>query len=800
MPFLRDLRYGFRGLGRNRAFAVAAIGVVARGIGATTAVFSVVQGVVLRPLPYRDPQRIVLFRADLPGYPHQPLLNPEELLALRDQSDLFESVGVINVSEGNFTSPDVMAAATAVSVSDNFFETLGVAPLLGRSVSARDLGTQWVTGIDISWEAWQKHFHGDPGIVGRQIEVNNLPMTVVGVLPRAFALNLGAGVAVPTTLDIFYPRAAGYDRDPARSRIAIARLRSDVTIERVRAMLGTMAARLVADHPALYPDRRVQFSAGTLGAEVVSEVRPALMALTAAVAFVLLVACANLTLLLLTRASSRGRELALRVSIGATRGQIVRQLLSEAVALGTVGAAAGLLLAHWSVRTLLLLAPASLPRRESIGVDASVAAFAVVVSLAAVVAASLVPAWHAARTDVAGMLKQDVSGSPRTVVTRGLLVAAQLALSLILLVAAGLMTRAFVRLRAVPLGFEPAHTVSMDVALGLARFRSGSIEEARAARLDFYHRLTRTLRSVSGVQQVGFAFPLPFSGRLMNQPYAVGAGAPEHQAEGIIALGGFLEMLHVPLISGRYFTEADDDRPVAIVDERLARESSIGVGQRLILSRLPRPVSVEVVGIVPHVQTQPPRAATLPQIWVTYATRSYGLSLVVRSPGPTVPVKEIERTVLQAGPGRPVHDVRMLSEAVASASSDTRFALFVLGTFAMLALALTGVGVYGSVAYMTSRRTREIAVRRALGARASALVSAVVRDSAGWTIAGLAAGIAGSLALSRYLSSLLFQVGARDPLTFAIVVALLGAVAFIATLVPAIRAVRVDPMLALRSE
>jgi len=803
MNLLRDIRYGLRILGRNRGFAVAAVGVLALGIGATTAVFTVVRGVLLTPLPYRDPQRIVLFRAELPGYHNQALLNPEELFALRDRSDLFDTVAVINASEGNFTNQDVMAEATAASISDNFFEALGVPLLLGRPVSARDIGESWVNGIDISYEAWQRHFHGDPQIVGRQIEVNNLPMTVVGVLPRGFELNLGAAITIPTQIDIFYPRAAIYDRDSARSRVAIARLKPGVSLAAARSAIAALAARLVAEHPSSYRAGAVRLSVGTIGSEVISEVKPALAALSAAVAFVLLVACANLALLLLTRASSRSRELAVRVSIGATRGQIVCQLLAEALVLGVLGAAAGLLLARWSVDGLLALAPASLPRRGAIAVDTAVATFAVVVSIVAVAASSLLPAWHATHSDVSAMLKQDIGGSRRTVTTRGLLVAVQLALSLVLLVAAGLMARAFVNMRAMPLGFEPDRTVAMDIALGLGPLRAGTIEQARAARLQFYRQLSRSLAAVPGVQQAGFAFPLPFSGQLMNQPFSSGPGAPERQAEGIIALSGFMEMLRVPLVSGRYFTPADEEKPVVIIEDRLARElypQTSPIGQRLVLSRVPAPIAVEVIGVVSHVQMQPLRAAPLPQLWITYASRSYGLNLVARAAGPNVPVQAIERAVQDAKPGRPVHHVRLLNDSVSDAASDTRFALFVLGAFGLLALALTAIGVYGSVAFVTSRRTREIALRLALGARAPRIVSMVIRESAAWTGAGLAIGIAGALALSRYLSSLLFGVGARDPLTFAMVVIALGTTALAATIIPALRAVRVDPMLALRAE
>lgn len=343
----------------------------------------------------------------------------------------------------------------------------------------------------------------------------------------------------------------------------------------------------------------------------------------------------------------------------------------------------------------------------------------------------------------------------------------------------------------------------MDIALGLGRLRSGTIEQARAARLEFYHQLSGSLRAVPGVQQVGFGFPLPFSGQLMNQPFSSGPGMPERQAEGIIALAGFMEMLRVPLISGRYFTQADEEMPVVIIEDRLSGElfrQTSALGQQLVLSRVPNPIAVEVVGVVSHVQMQPLRAVRLPQLWITYASRSYGLNLMARASGPTVPVQAIERAVQDAKPGRPVHNVRLLEGSVSDATSDTRFALFVLSAFALLALVLTAVGVYGSVAYVMSRRTREIALRLALGARSPRIVSMVIRENAVWTGAGLATGIAGALALSRYLSSLLFGVGARDPLTFTLVVIALGSTALAATIIPALRAVRVDPMLALRAD
>jgi predicted permease len=805
MILLRDLRYGVRILARNPPFAVAAVTLIALGIAATTAVFSVIRGVLLTPLPYGDPHRIVLFRADLPGFANQAALNREELFALRDRPDLFESVAVINESEGNLTEPDRMAAVTAVSASDNFLDTLGVAPLLGRPVTNRDIGERWVNAVVISDEAWHRHFNGDPQIVGRRIEVNNLPMTVAGVMPRGFRLYLGSGVPLPTRVDIWYPRGPGYDIDPFRGRVVIARLRAGVTLEAARAAVDAIARNLVAQHPAEYTGGALRLSLAPIDQDVVSTVKPALVAVSGAVAFVLLVACANLANLLLVRASARTRELALRVSIGASRAQVVRQLAVEGLVVGVPGAAAGLLLALWGVDALLLVAPSTLPLREAIEVDGAVAFFAMALSVTTAAAVSLVPALIATKSDIAGMLKDDPVSSRVAGTTRGLLLASQLALSLILLVGAGLMMRAFISMRSVPLGFDPDRVLTMGIALQGGRFGSGTLEEARIKRLAFYQQLAETVRQIPGVERAGVGLPLPLTGMTMNQRFSTGPNEPERQAESFIALAGYLETLRVPIVAGRYFTASDDNRPAVIIDERLAMELWPGqsaIGRQLLLLRSVGPAtSVEVVGVVGRVQAQGLRDQDLPQIWMTYATRSYaGLSLVVRAANALALAPIVERTVYALGTGRPVHDVRMLEEYVSDASADTQFALFVLGVFAALAVVLTAVGVYGVVAYATARRTREIAVRLALGADDWRIVGLMLRGSMAWTAAGLAAGVIGALLLTRYLETLLFGVTPEDPATFVGVAALLTLIAMAATLLPGIRAVRTDPMLALRSE
>ena len=582
---------------------------MALGVGATTAVFSVLRGVLIAPLPYREPSRLVLFRADVPGVPRTPTLTSLEFAALRARTDLFESVAAVVPAQGSLTVADDMTAVNAAAVSESFLDTLGVTPALGRALRRGDVGSQ--RAVDISYEAWQRHFRGDPAIVGRTVDVNGLPSVVAGVLPRGFRAYLGSGVAVPTQLDLLVFRSSGYDDDPFRGNVVIARLRGDVPIESARAAVTTIAAQLVSDHPDRYPTGPVRLSLAPLEADVVSEARPALMAAAGAVLLVLIAACANLTNLLLVRASARTREMAVRMSIGARRHDIVRQLIAEGIVIGAIGAAGGWILAHWAVDALLALAPAGLPRRETIALDGNVAFFAAAVAFACSIFVSLVPAWQATRSAVAGSLKEDSSRAGGN--ARSVLVAAQLALSVVLLVGAGLMARAFVNMRSVPLGFDPNGATSLYVSLDGRRWDAGTFDEARAVRREFYERLTNQTRDLEGVQQAGVGFPTPLSGIAMSQRVSLGGTAPEHETDGFIALSGYLEALRVPLIAGRYFTPADNSQPAVIVDERLARQLWPGesaVGKRLlIIKSVSAPQWTDVVGVVAHVQSRSPREA-----------------------------------------------------------------------------------------------------------------------------------------------------------------------------------------------
>jgi putative ABC transport system permease protein len=802
MNLLRDLRFGVRTLGRNPSYAAAALAVVALGIGATTAVFTVVRTVLLQPLPYRDADRLVTFRADSRTVSHAPALTPEEYAALRERTDLFDDVGTVNDSRISITGVDDMETVPSASISDNLFALFGTAPVIGRPVNAHDdIGQPYIRAVNISEELWQRRWHADPALLGRHIEVNNIDVVVVGIVPRGFRVYLGPGTNVAERIDIWVAGAPDVG-GTARSVPAVARLRRGVTLAAAQHAVDALMPALMAAHAASYRLGPVTLTLTRLDADVVRDVKPALIALAGAVGFVLLIACANLTNLLLARACARTRELAVRRAIGASRTQLIAQIVTESVVLWGAGAAAGLVVAQWGIVALVRLAPAALPRREYIGIDGSVAVFATMVSLVCAIVFGLLPAVQATREDVTGMLKQDPASAPGAGVTRGVLVAAQLALSLVLLVGAGLMVRAFVSLRNVPLGFEPSRVLTMNVEIH--HLGGGPIED----RLAFFGRVADEVRRVPGVAQAALGLPIPLSESRLTQRYAIDERSPEQVASGLIALPRFVETLGVAVRAGRSFREEDNARldPIILVDERLASAVWPGenaVGRKLLLG----PGSgarqwAEVIGVVSHLQLLDLRGDTRPQIWSTYRAKPYfSMSMIVRAAGdPRALAGAVRKSIERLGLRRPVMDIRPLEDYVADASADTRFALFVLGAFAALAVILTGIGVYGVVAYTTARRTREIAVRLALGADGRRIVALVIRDGLAWTAAGLASGLAAAFGLTRYLSSLLFGVGEHDPITLAAVAALLAAVALVATALPAIRAVRVDPMLALRSE
>lgn len=749
----RDVKYGLRTLRRQPIFSASAVAVLILGVGATTAVFSILRGVLIQPLPYRQPGRLMLLRSQLSGGNSTPLLTSQEFRSLEAHTEIFESIAAAVAAEGSLTAADGAVSTTnAIAVSENFFDTLGVAPLLGRSVENDDAGQS----VDISHDAWQRYFSSDAAIVGRQIQINGRSMNVVGVLPPDFRVYLGADVTISPQVDVIYLRGHGYDADPFRGNIVIARVRRGLDLAAARAAIDAAALALVGDHPSSYPTGPVRLALAPIGDEVVSRARPSILAAAGAVALVLLIACTNLANLLLARASGRTREIGIRVAIGARGRDITQQLLTEGLLLGAIGAVGGLLVAHWSVATLLALAPAALPRREAIVVDSQLAISAMMVALACAAIVSLAPAWQATRSPLHHSLTKNPA---RAGWTRGTLVAAQLSLSVILLIGAGLLMRAFVSLRSVPLGFDSYQSVTAQISLNDRRFSSGTIDEARARRQAFYDELIGQLNQKPGVRASGVGFPIPLSGTTMSQRVSLAETQPARDLDAFVALSGYPEALGVALIAGRYFTRLDNDRPMVMIDERAARElwpSTQAVGQRLLIVKsVGQPLWAEVIGVVSHVQNRSPRDQGPPQLWMTYGVRSPAqLSVVVRTGDHVNAAEYITDSVQRLGAGGPARNVRQLDDYVSNASADTRFALFVLGVLAVLALALAGIGIHGIAAYAVAKRRSEIALRLALGATQLRLVWLVVSDTAKWSLVGVLVGIVGSAALTRYLESL----------------------------------------------
>ena len=699
-----------------------------------------------------------------------------------------------------------MEPATAASITDEFLPLLGVHPILGRTLAVRDdFGTDYIRSVLISYDLWQRRWHGDPHIVGRPTQVNNIDVTIVGVMPRGFSLQLGPGTNVPSAVDIWFPTTLADGGAGRNSRVVIGRLRSGVTVLQAERDGNAAIRRVIARTPASYPAGRFQLHVARLQDDLVRPVRPALVALFGAVGFVLLIACSNIAQLLLARGTGRARELAVRQAMGAPRSRIARQLLTESLTLSAFAIGGGLLLARWGVTLLVGMAPAALPRRDAIGVDLAVLGFAVAAAAISTMLFGTAPALQAMKTDVASALKAAAirTTAPGRGRLRALLVVTEVALSLVLMVGAGLMLRTFAMLSRVPLGFQAERLLTANAPL---TFRAFPDAKSRTA---FYQHALDRVQALAGVESASLVLPLPLDGRLLLLRYGLetDTGTPDRVAAAFTIVPSYFDTMRVRLIGGRDFSWDDitEDRAVVIVDEtfaRLAWPNGNPVGRRVNLSLSSKRTRwAEVIGVAGHVQADGLRSAGLPQLYRPYQMNASSMNVVVRGRGDVSALAVPVKSAIEAlGPGRPVRSIRTMNQYVSEATADTRFALSALAAFAVVALALAAIGLYGVIACTTAGRTREIGIRIALGARSSSIMRLVVGDGLGWTLAGVGVGLAGAAALTRYLETLLFGVGATDPLTFAAMVGVMLLVAAAASYFPARRAARVDPLIALRAE
>ena len=813
----QDIGYSGRQLLRNRAFAAAAILTLAVGIGANSAVFSVVNGVLLEPLPYAAPEELVAVHTAFPTQGFDEFwLSPPEYQELREWNESFEELGAYRTGSTSIETTDRPLRVTSAVANASFFTTLGVGAQLGRTFLEEEdrVGAEPV--LLISDGLWQRGFGGDPAVLGSTVRVNGQASTVVGVLPEGFDVD-DAGVEVWTPLN---PQTGVDPSDHVNRRgnhfmNVVARLRDGVTPERARQDLTRLEQRWQEEYGGTHTidDEVHPIFMTDLRTELLGDVRPTLLLLMGAVSFVLLIACANVANLLLARSESRSGEMAVRVAMGAGRGRLARQLLTEGLALALAGAALGLVLAHFGTRLLLGVNPDAVPRLAEIGLDGRVVGFTALIAIATGVLFGLAPLLGTTMSRVGSTLKE---GGTRT--TRGsagararkLLVVAEVALAVVLLVGSGLMLRSVAELQEVDLGFDPESVLTMTVSLPTADYPEPQDVGG------FYSELLGRVRALPGVVAASATSGLPPAQQLnANDTEFEGVArtvdGPAHNVDYYTGIEeGYLETLGIEVVEGRGFQPADAlaETPVMLVNERLARTF---YGDQSPVGRRIRPSGAgglwfNVVGVVEDVRqsgVREPSSTELffynPQIAQAGANAYRTMSIVIRTErdplalGPTV-----ERLVAELDPALPVAQIRTLEQHVARAMAEPRFLALLLGVFAGIALLLAAVGTYGLMAHTVAERNREIGIRMAMGAEPSAVRMLVLRQGAALAGVGLTVGVAGALVLTRFLSAQLYEVGATDLRTFVAVPLFLGAVALAACYVPARRATRVDPVEALR--
>ena len=806
-----DIRYAVRRLLKNRGFTFVALVAVALGIGANSAMFSVINAVLLRPLPYHAPDRLVTIWEQSPQRGMDEI--PVCLANFRDwaeQNTVFEQISAYTFGNLNLSGTGEPERLFAVKSSANLFSLVGATPLLGRPFLDEEDKEGANRVVILSHGLWQRRFGSDSGIVGQPVTLNNQSYTVVGVMPASFQFPVGFGYlgkVLNDPVDVYVPIAATA-AVAARgnfSFFSIGRLKQGVSIDQARVEMTAIEGRIVQQYPE--ENSGIGISLIPTHEQTVKAIRPALLVLLGAVAFLLLIACTNIANLLLARAASREREIAIRTALGASRVRLLRLLLTESVILSLAGGCLGLLLALWGTDALLALAPDNIPRLNEVGVDGRVFGFTLAVSLLTGIVFGLIPAIHASKPDLNEALKEGSRGSTGGATgkrIRSILVVVEVALSLVLLIGAGLMIRSFSRLQQTHLGFDPENVVALNLSLSRSKYPE---EHQHVA---FYQAALERLRAVGGVQSAGATTGLPLTLSVSGSDVRIeGHPDPEPGTETIIntrsVTPGYFGTLGIRLIKGRDFTDRDNsDAPkVAVINSHLARTHFPGedpLGKRITFDDGESWISI--AGVIDDVKQLGLDSSAQPEVYFPYAQATHpSMSIVVRTnSSQSNMVAAMKSQIQEIDKDLPVADVRTMSQLLSQSVSGPRFNMLLLTVFAIAALVLAAVGIYGVMSYSVSQRTHEIGIRMALGARTSEVLRLVITHGMFLTLVGLAVGFVASLLLTQLMSSMLFGVTATDPITFAAVSVLLAGVALGACFVPARRAAKVDPMVALRHE
>jgi predicted permease len=804
--FVQDLRFGARSMLRSPGFTVIAVLALALGIGANAAIFSVVNAVLLRPLAYQDSDRLVTILHNGNGP-----VSPANFADWQAQAKSFEAMADAEVSSVDVTNIDTPEHVEALAITQNMLPMLGVQPLLGRWFAPGEDKAGAPPVVLLSYRYWQDRFGGDPSAIGKQITADGKSFTVIGVMPKTFAF----APFWATKAQLWFPFVLhNLDDRGFNSTRVFARLASGVTIGQAQAEMAGITARLDQQFPGTNKDITVT----SLKEKVVGRVQAPLLILFASVGLVLLIACANVAHMLLARAAARQKEFAVRTAIGASRARLVRQFLTENLLLSALGGLTGLALAYAGVRALVALAPAELPRVNSVTIDAPVVAFLIGVTALCSVAFGLAPALQSSTVHLSETLKEsgrgtsDSAGKHRL---RAFLVISEFALALILLTGAGLLARSFVALRSIDPGFEPHHVLSMIVSIkGAPEFPAGPREA-------FYRELLDRVRALPGVESAGAVNHLPIEGDVWGWGYRVAdkpIPPPQETPDAIyrVASPGYFEAMRLPIVMGRAIAAGDvaAAQHVAVVNEAFAKKmwpAENPLGKRLTFNTEPEDW-LTIVGVSKNAVQSDWTAPADPEVF-TATTQDgrflgtvprdtfHSTTLVIRTTGdPAALTNSVKSLVWSMDKNLPISDVVTMDEVVATANAEPRFELTLLAAFASVALLLAAVGIYGVMSYTVSRRTHEIGIRVSLGAGTAEILKLVFREAIALAGTGLVIGLVGALLLSRLMSGLLYGVHPTDPLTFVGVAALLLFVAALATYFPARRAILVDPMVALRYE
>jgi len=806
---VRDIKYSFRRLLKSPGFTAVVVLTLGLGIGANTAIFSVVDTVLLRPLGYRDPGRLVTIFHFYQSEALNNLEAPVSAAGFRDYRDKTKSFDAVAVETGwaaNLTGTGDPERVPAARVSGDYFRVLGVAPALGRTFG-RDEDEQGKNRVVVLSDGlWKRIYGGDRGVVGKTMQLNGQSFTVLGVMPEGFRafFNSDADIWTPLALETKQFDPSNYTNEWLN---LYARLKPGVSATQANAEMHAFAAQV----RRLYPNAvgtKWTLEVKTLDQLATGAIRPALLVLLGAVGFVLLIACANVANLLLARVTSRQKEVAIRTALGADRWSLVRQLLTESVMLALAGGLLGLGIAYWSVKTLVATVP-SIPRGSDLAIDGTVMAFTLGLSVITGLLFGVVPALHTSRASLHDTLKEGGRSGSADVSGRGLrraLVIGEVALALTLLIGAGLLIRSVARLQRVAPGFDPDRLLTFDLALPNAKYPNDTVRQ------QFFESMIERVRHVPGVAAVGGTSTMPFGGSWSTgsfgiEGYQPGPNQPGPWGDIRAVTPDFFRAMRIPLLQGRAFgtQDARSSQMVVVIDEELARKYYRGqnpIGKRVIFGDRADSMRT-IVGVVGHTMHEGLDAKPRIQLYLPYAQLGgiSSMSVAVRTTGdPLLMARPVREAIHEVDRDMPLSNVRSMDQMLARSLGQRRLSMILLGAFSAIALVLASIGIYGVLAYSVTQRSRELGIRMALGAARGRVLRLVIGQGMALAIVGIAIGLVGAFALTRLLGTQLYSVRPTDPATFAGVSCLLAAIAFVATLVPALRATRVDPVVALREE